>query len=117
MFLPVNNVSFSNFYFFVFNQNLFDYILYSFNCRNFSRSFLGKILYPRNHWRNYEKISVTNADQVILVVEEAKKRFLTRQFPDNKFLIVSNTINLEQIDQICANFERDSRFDHHFKSA
>ena len=44
-------------------------------------------------WRRYEQDMVAQADRVILVVDEAEERFTKWGFSEEKFVVVSNTLN------------------------
>jgi glycosyltransferase involved in cell wall biosynthesis len=59
----------------------------------------GRILCSIKQWKRYEEKYVSLADQVIVVVEEAKRRLIntTNTAPD-KLWIVSNTLNRELFD-------------------
>ncbi len=59
----------------------------------------GRILCSIKQWRRYEKKYISLADQVIVVVEEAKRRLIntTGAVPDN-ISIISNTLNTELFD-------------------
>ncbi|MEX0843984.1 MAG: glycosyltransferase family 4 protein [Balneolaceae bacterium] len=61
---------------------------------------LGKLLSSPKQWRVYEKQMIENADDVIVVVEESKKRI--QSFTDNpdKIHIVSNTPVLSELKNL-----------------
>jgi glycosyltransferase involved in cell wall biosynthesis len=59
---------------------------------------LGKILSSDRQWKAYEKKYVQLADEVIVVVEEARKRMIDLGAEATKVHVVSNTLNLAHFD-------------------
>ncbi len=57
---------------------------------------LGKILSSNRQWQRYERRMVSEADEVITVVEEARERIIGLGVPGEHVHIVSNTLNLEK---------------------
>jgi glycosyltransferase involved in cell wall biosynthesis len=57
----------------------------------------GKILSPIFLWRRYEKRILQHADAIIVVVEEAKDRLIGLGIPSAGIFVVSNTINLGDV--------------------
>ena len=57
----------------------------------------GKILSPVFLWRRYEKRILHHANAIIVVVEEAKDRLIGLGIPSKVIFVVSNTINLSDI--------------------
>lgn len=68
-----------------------------------THSFLGRILFSLESWKNYERKYVNLADEVIVVVEESKARIAALGVSKDRIHIVSNTLNMEEFD-----FEVDS---------
>ncbi len=60
-----------------------------------SQTRLGKLFLDVPSWRAYELDAVRKADRVIVVVEEALERFRAAGLPDEKFVVVSNVLNLK----------------------
>jgi glycosyltransferase involved in cell wall biosynthesis len=58
----------------------------------------GKILSSNKQWIAYEKRYVQLADNIIVVVEEARKRMMDLGAEASKVHIVSNTLNLEEFN-------------------
>jgi glycosyltransferase involved in cell wall biosynthesis len=54
----------------------------------------GRLLSPISLWRWYEKNVLHRADDIIVVVDEAKTRLTRLGIPPHKIFVVSNTINL-----------------------
>jgi glycosyltransferase involved in cell wall biosynthesis len=64
-----------------------------------TKTILGKILCSIKQWVRYEERYVSLADQVIVVVEEAKNRLITTtNTAPEKIWIVSNTLNTDLFD-------------------
>lgn len=61
-----------------------------------TKSLLGRILSTDNQWKNYERKYTALADQVIVVVDEAKHRISKLGIDSAKIIIVSNTLNLDE---------------------
>jgi glycosyltransferase involved in cell wall biosynthesis len=59
-----------------------------------TKTVLGKLLCNINQWKNYEKKYVSYADRIIVVVQEAKERIMKLSVPEEKIIVVSNTLNL-----------------------
>ncbi len=59
-----------------------------------TQTFLGKILSSNKQWKNYEKKYGNLADQVIVVVEEAKNRLIEKGISKEKIMVISNTISI-----------------------
>jgi glycosyltransferase involved in cell wall biosynthesis len=57
----------------------------------------GKILSPIFLWRCYEKRILVHADAIIVVVDEAKDRLIGLGIPSAGIFVVSNTINLSDV--------------------
>ena len=60
-----------------------------------SQTRLGRLFLDIPSWRRYERDMVVEADRVIVVVDEALQRFRTAQTPRDKFVVVSNVLNLD----------------------
>jgi len=60
-----------------------------------TQSLLGKFLSNNNQWEDYEKKYCNLADNVIVVVDEAKERLSNLGIDPNKITVVSNTLNLK----------------------
>jgi len=63
-----------------------------------TQSFLGKILSSNRQWEAYEQDYCQKADHVIVVVEEAKERLITKGIPRERISIVSNTLNFQHFE-------------------
>lgn len=59
-----------------------------------TKSVAGRFLCSISQWENYEKKIVSKADAVIVVVSEAGERLKKISVPEEKIVIVSNTLNL-----------------------
>jgi glycosyltransferase involved in cell wall biosynthesis len=57
----------------------------------------GKLISPVFLWRRYEKNVLSRADEIIVVVDEAKNRLTRLGIPPGKIFVVSNTINLSEL--------------------
>ncbi|MDA3943983.1 MAG: glycosyltransferase family 4 protein [Bacteroidetes bacterium] len=57
------------------------------------KGLLGKMLSNNNQWKHYEKFMCLQADEIIVVVEEAKNRLVKSNIPAQKISVVSNTLN------------------------
>jgi len=58
-------------------------------------SIAGRILSPNRKWTEYEKKYLLLADQVIVVVDEAKERIINLGLEPNRANVVSNTLNFK----------------------
>ena len=65
-----------------------------------TNTFLGKLLSSNRQWVRYEKEMCGLADQIIVVVEEAKTRVCALDVAPEKVTVVSNTLNIDQFDPI-----------------
>ncbi len=65
-----------------------------------STTFTGRIVSPIFLWRRYEKKVLTHADAVVVVVEEARKRLVDLGIDSKKIFVVSNTINLNELNPL-----------------
>lgn len=63
-----------------------------------TQSLLGKFLSVNNQWEKYEIKYCQLADNVIVVVEEAKQRLVSLGIDGDKITIVSNTLNLAHFE-------------------
>lgn len=68
------------------------------NISTHTNTFLGKILSSGKQWARYEKWSVTHADDVIVVVDEAKARIAELGANPEHIHVVSNTLNPEHFN-------------------
>ncbi|OQX73199.1 MAG: hypothetical protein B6D61_12805 [Bacteroidetes bacterium 4484_249] len=64
------------------------------------KSLLGRFLSNNNQWIKYEKSFCEKADNIIVVVDEAKVRLINIGIDPEKIKVVSNTINLNNIDSL-----------------
>ena len=62
------------------------------------RKLLNCIWTGRRKWNKYELWAVRKANRVIVVVDEAKERFLGKGIDEDKFVIVSNTASRSLLD-------------------
>jgi glycosyltransferase involved in cell wall biosynthesis len=60
-----------------------------------TKSILGRILSPERKWIEYEKTHLLLADQIIVVVDEAKDRLIKLGIDPERIHIVSNTLNIK----------------------
>jgi len=68
------------------------------NISTHTNSLMGRILSSGRQWARYEKWSVTHADHVVVVVDEAKERIARLGVNPAKINVVSNTINPDHFD-------------------
>jgi len=68
------------------------------NISTHTNTILGRILSSRRQWIRYEKRYVSRADNVIVVVDEAKERITGLGADPSKIHVVSNTINPGHFD-------------------
>ena len=61
-------------------------------------TFLGRLLSSNSQWERYEKKYVSLADNVIVVVDEAKERIKGLGVDPSRIHVVSNTINPDHFD-------------------
>jgi glycosyltransferase involved in cell wall biosynthesis len=59
-----------------------------------TKSLLGRFLSKQKQWKKYELKYCSEADNIIVVVDEAKKRLEDKGIKGNKIKVVSNTLNL-----------------------
>jgi glycosyltransferase involved in cell wall biosynthesis len=65
-----------------------------------TKTFLGRILSLPKQWKRYEKESCTSADNVIVVIEEARQRLVKLGIPEDKITVVANYSNLSDFDNL-----------------
>ena len=65
-----------------------------------ANTFLGRILSSNTQWEKYEIHSCHQADQIIVVIDEAKERLINIGIPENKIHIVANYPVLADFDEI-----------------
>ncbi|MHA1755964.1 MAG: glycosyltransferase family 4 protein [Promethearchaeota archaeon] len=65
---------------------------------HFANSFLGKLLIRINKWERKEKEWLTQVDQIIVVIEEAKERLQDIGISSNKIHVVPNYLNIENFN-------------------
>ena len=65
-----------------------------------TKSPLGKLLSSNKQWVRYEKKMCMEADRVVVVVEEAKRRITPFVSSPDKITVVSNTLNISQFDVV-----------------
>jgi glycosyltransferase involved in cell wall biosynthesis len=70
-------------------------------------TFLGKLLCSIRQWQRYESRMVSEADEVITVVDEARERIAHLGAYREKIHVVSNTLNLEMYHFTMRNKETD----------
>jgi glycosyltransferase involved in cell wall biosynthesis len=70
------------------------------NISKHSTTFTGRIVSPIILWRRFEKKVLMHADAVVVVVEEASKRLADLGIDQRKIFVVSNTINLGELNPI-----------------
>lgn len=62
-----------------------------------TQTFLGRLLSSNRQWINYEKKVLPEADMVITIIEEARDRVINLGVNSGKVVMVSNTINFENL--------------------
>jgi glycosyltransferase involved in cell wall biosynthesis len=68
-----------------------------------SPSLWGRLMYSdTGRWERYEKQCTMEADQVIVVVEEAKDRLVATGVPKDKITIVGNTVDIDHFNSLGA---------------
>lgn len=72
---------------------------------------VGRFLYARKAWEKYEIDSVQAADQVIVVVDEAKARLVQAGIAPEKITVVSNTFNFSNENHLLETSTPDSTED------
>lgn len=65
-----------------------------------TNTFLGKMLSSNSQWVDYERDMCQKADEIIVVVDEAKKRIASLGVNEKKIHVVSNTLDINQFDVI-----------------
>ncbi|MBR4837260.1 MAG: glycosyltransferase family 4 protein [Bacteroidales bacterium] len=65
-----------------------------------TNTFLGKLLSSNRQWIDYERDMCRKADEIIVVVDEAKNRIANLGVDKNKIYVVSNTLDINQFDVI-----------------
>jgi len=65
-----------------------------------TNTFLGKMLSSNSQWVDYERDMCQKADEIIVVVDEAKKRIASLGVDEKKIHVVSNTLDINQFDVI-----------------
>ena len=65
-----------------------------------TNTFLGKLLSSNSQWIDYERDMCQKADEIIVVVDEAKRRIASLGVAENKIHVVSNTLDINQFDVI-----------------
>ena len=63
-----------------------------------TNTFLGRLLSSNKQWEKYELDYCRKADNIIVVVEEAKKRLTDLGIDKNKIYVVSNTLNFNHFE-------------------
>jgi glycosyltransferase involved in cell wall biosynthesis len=63
-----------------------------------TKSLIGRILSPDRRWTEYERKYLLLADQIIVVVDEAKERLVKLGLEPDRINIVSNTLNLKSFN-------------------
>lgn len=65
-----------------------------------TNTILGKLISSNRQWIHYERDMCKKADKIIVVVDEAKKRISKLGIDENKIVVISNTLNINQFDII-----------------
>ena len=60
-----------------------------------SQTRIGRLFLDIPSWRQYEKDMIRRANRIIVVVNEALERFRTAGISEEKFTVVSNTLNID----------------------
>lgn len=63
-----------------------------------TQTFLGKLLSSDKQWTKYELNYCTKADNIIVVVDEAKERLISLGIEPKKIHVVSNTLNFKHFE-------------------
>ena len=72
-----------------------------------TNTLLGKILSSNKQWQRYERQMVSDADEIITVVDEARERITRLGVPGEHVHVVSNTLNLERYNFNLQETEKD----------
>ena len=76
---------------------------------DYAQRWPGRWLISVAQWRRYEARAVPAADRVIVVVPEAKERFRGR-IPDERMVVVSNTVYVDEFEGFPRDEEIETRF-------
>lgn len=63
-----------------------------------TQTLAGRLLSSKNQWEKYEKNYCTKADNIVVVVEEAKERLVKMGIIESKIHVVSNTLNFKHFE-------------------
>ena len=66
------------------------------NINNAKRKILRNLLYDPNRWETYETRSVRKANEIIVVVKEAKDRLVGKGIPPEKIITIDNTVDINR---------------------
>lgn len=83
-------------------------IKYYFHAGRFSETIKHKIFYDARRWNYYETSSVSKADHVLVVVEEAKERLVNKGICTESITVIENTEDIDNfngypIDEVLLN--------------
>jgi glycosyltransferase involved in cell wall biosynthesis len=73
-----------------------------------TNTLIGKILSSERQWRTYEAVCVRDADHIITVVDEMKKRISELGIPADKISVLENTPEPGSVNEL--KYERDEKF-------
>lgn len=65
-----------------------------------TQTFFGRLLSSNNQWIKYEKEMCRKADEIIVVVDEAKNRIADFGVSEEKITVISNTLDIAQFDVV-----------------
>lgn len=71
---------------------------------------LKRIIYNPSRWQAYEKRSALIANHILVVVDEAKQRFVTKGIPENKITVIENTVDADFFESIQLDDELIERY-------
>lgn len=81
---------------------------------NFFKALWVKYIYNFERWERYEKTSFKKSDKVISVVPEMKERIAQLGIPEEKIVVVSNTVNIEQFASFAVDSEIVAKYENRF---
>jgi glycosyltransferase involved in cell wall biosynthesis len=73
-----------------------------------TNTFPGKLLSSKKQWRSYEKENIGQADAIITVVDEMKKRISQAGINQNKIIILENTPGVNSVSDL--KYDRDEKY-------
>lgn len=84
---------------------------------DYANRFPGKWLISPKTWRRYEKRMLLQADQIVVVVEEAAERLSDYEIPPERIHVVSNTVEVDEFEGFPRDEALEARFQDRFTIA